>query len=113
MAVTARNRDVPASQNEVRLSVASQCEGRGLVAFKIVALVASIEIRRCRELPGMLIIVAVGAVLELNFKQSLFALRNVALRALDPRMSSLQRIGRSRVLLHRELRWFPSVHGMT
>jgi len=113
VAVTAWDRDVPSSQDEMRLFVASQGEGRGLVTFKIVALVASVEIRCRRELPGMLIAVAVGAALELDFEQSIFALGNVALITLHPRMSSLQRIGRGRMVLHCELRRFPSIHGMT
>jgi len=113
VAVTARNRDVPASQDEVCLFVASQCEGRGLVAFKIVALVASIEIRCRRELPGMLIAVAVGAALELDFEESVFPLGNVTLRTLQSGMSSLQRIGRGRMVLHCELRRLPSIHGVT
>lgn len=91
--VTARNRDVPASQNEMRLFVASQRERRGLVPFKIVALVASVEIRRCCELSGMLVAVAVGAALELDFEQSVFALGNVTLRALQSGVPSLQRVG--------------------
>ena len=111
--VTARNRDVPAGQDEVRLFVACQREGRGLVTLKIVALVASVEIRCRRELSGMLVVVAVGAALKFDFEQSIFALGNVALRTLDTRMASLQRIGGGRVVLHCELRRSPSIHGMT
>lgn len=113
VAVTARNRDVPASEDEVGLFVAGQREGRGLVTFEVVALAASVEIRCRRKLPGMLIIVAVGAVLEFDFEESVFPLGNVTLRALQLGMSSLQRIGGGRMVLHRELRWFPSIDAVT
>lgn len=89
MAVTARNRDVPVSQNEVCLSVASQRERRWLVALEIVAAVASVEIGCSRELSGMLVAMTVGAALELDFEQSVFPLGDVALRTLQPGVPTL------------------------
>ena len=92
--IAARNRDVSVGEREVGFFVTSQRERRGLVGFQIVAALASIEIRRSRELPSMLIAVAVGAVLEFDLEQCVFAPGNVALRALQPGMPTLQRIGR-------------------
>jgi len=92
--VAARNRDVSIGEHKVGFLVTSQRERRGLVGFQIVAALASIEIRRSRELPSMLIAVAVGAVLEFDLEQCVFAPGNVALRALQPGMPTLQRIGR-------------------
>jgi len=113
VAVGAWNRDVPARQNEVRLFVASQCERRWLIAFKVVAPVARIEIGRSRELAAVLVAVAIGATLESDFEQSIFALGDVTLRALQSGMPALQRIGRGCVVLHCEPRWFPPFHGVT
>lgn len=82
VAITAWNCDVPTGKNKVCLFVSSQSEGRWLVAFKIMAAVASIEIGRSCELTAVLVAVAVGAALEFDFEQSVFALGDVALRAL-------------------------------
>ena len=68
VAVAARNRDVSVGEHEMGFFMTGEREGRRLVAFEVVAAVASIEIRRSRELPGMLVAVAVGTALELDFE---------------------------------------------
>lgn len=92
--IAARNREVSVGERKVSFFMSSQRERRWLVGFEIVAAVASVEIRRSRELPGMLVAVAVGAVLEFHFEHGVFTLGNVALRALQPGVPSLQRISR-------------------
>ena len=102
MTVGTRNRDVPARQNKVRLLVFRKAESRRLVPLKIVAAVASVEVRSRRKLRRMLVGVTVGAALELNFEQSVLPFRDMALRALQSRMAALQRIRTRRMLLHRK-----------
>ena len=82
VAVAARNRHVAASQTKRRFVVPAQTECRWQKFLQIVAVLAAIEMWRGGELPGMLIVVAVGAVLELHPVPRVFAPRNVALRAL-------------------------------
>ena len=68
MAVSARNREVSVGEHKVGFFMTGQGERRRLVAVKIVATLAGVEIRRSRELPGMLIAVAVGAAFEFDFE---------------------------------------------
>jgi len=66
--VAAWNRDVSVGEHKVGVFMTSQRECRWLVAFEIVAAVASVEIRRSRELAIMLVAVAVSAALKLDFE---------------------------------------------
>ena len=79
--IDAGNSDMAAGQDELCLLVPRQGECRWLVALKIVAAVASVEIWRRRKLASMLIAVAVRAFLEFDLEQRVFALGDVALRA--------------------------------
>src|ERR1700676_2458583 len=97
------------SENEVRLFVAQQREGRRLVAFKTVAAVASVEVRRSGELPGVTVSVTVRATLKFDLEQCVLAFGNMALGALHPGMSALQRIRADCMFLHGECRRFPSI----
>ncbi len=60
----------------------------------------------------MLIGVAVGAALELDLEQRVLPFRDMALRALEPRVPALQRVRARSVLFHRERRGLPSLHGV-
>lgn len=102
VAVGARRRHVAASQRKVRFLVPRQGKRGRLIGLESVAAVAGVEIGSGRELPAMAIAVAVSAAREFDFEQSIFPLRNVALRALQPRMPALQRIRAGRVFLYRE-----------
>ncbi len=74
------------------------------------AAVAGIEIGSRRKLSCMPVGMAIGTVLELDLEQRLSALRNMALRTLQPRVSALQRVGGQGVFLPREQRRFPALY---
>ena len=63
-----------------------------LVALKIVAAIAGIEIGSGCELRSVFITVAIGAALELDLEQRVLAFWNVALRALQAGVPALQGI---------------------
>ncbi len=113
MTFRAGRRHVATGQREAGVFVLGQGKRRWLVTFEIVAAVAGVEVRSRRKLPGMLIGVAVNAAIKFDFEQSVFALGNMALRAFQARMSTLQRIRSARVLFDREQRWLPALHRMT
>lgn len=102
VAVSARRRHVATSQRKMRFLVPRQGKRGRLIALECVAAVAGVEIGSGRELPGMTIAVAVGALRELDFEQRVLPLRKVTLRALQPRMPALQRIRAGRMFLHRK-----------
>ena len=110
VAVGTRYRHVPAGKHEMRFLVLGQSEGGGLVRFQIVAAVASVEIRRYRELIGVAIAMTISAALELHFEQRVLSFRNMALRAFQSRVRALQRIRAQRMFLGREQRGLPSLH---
>ncbi len=58
----------------------------------------------------MPVAMAVGTAFKLNFEQRVFALGDMTLSTLQPRMSTLQRIGAGRMLLHREQGRLPPLH---
>lgn len=74
------------------------------------AALTGIEVRCCRELPGVLIAMAVGTVLELDLEQRFLALGDVALRALQLGVPCFQGIRRGGVVLDCELRGLEAVH---
>ena len=53
-----------------------------LVTFEVVAAIASVEVRRSRKLPSVLVCVAFGAAIKLDLEERGFTLRNVALSTL-------------------------------
>ena len=72
--------------------------------------VAGVEIRSRGKLIGMSIGMAIGAALKLDFIKGVLALRNVALHALQPRVTALQRVVGRSVFFHREKGRLPSLH---
>jgi len=75
-----------------------------------VALVASIEIGGRGKLIGMSIGMAIGAALKLDFVKGVLALRNVALHALQARVTALQRVVGRSVFFHGEKGRLPSLY---
>ena len=92
VAIGTRYRNVFSSQKEARLFMACQRERRGPIGIDRVAAFTRIEIRRWSELPGVLVFMTVGAVLELHLEHRVDASRDVAFLASDFRVSPLQRI---------------------
>jgi hypothetical protein len=87
--VTARNGNVASGENEARFPVAQKRERRRFVAFKIVATVTSIEVRRIGELPGVTIAMTVRAPFKFNLEKRSLAPRDVALSAFQPGVPAL------------------------
>jgi len=102
VAIGAGSRQVAAGEDEARLLVIGDGKGRRFISVKRVAAIAGVEIGSSHELSGVLVGVAVRAVLELHLEKRVFALGNVTLRALDTRVPSLQRIRTGRMFFHRE-----------
>ena len=69
---------------------------------------ALVRVWRGGKLGLVLIAMAIHAALKLNLELGVFPLRNVALRAFERCVLTLQRILRRRVVLHREFRRLPS-----
>lgn len=84
--------------------MAGQSKRRRFVSLQIVATLTTIEVRRRRKLSRVLVGVAVGAALQLDFEQSVCALGNVAPNARHHGMSALQGICRRGMVLHGERR---------
>ena len=80
VAVAARNCHVAARQAKRRFVVPAQAECRWQKFLQIVAVLAAIEMRRGGELPGMLIVMAVGAVLEPHLVDRISTFGEMALR---------------------------------
>lgn len=90
-----------------------QREGRWLVTIEIVATIAAIYIWRARELPSVLIAVAIGAALKFDFENSAFSFRNMTLRAFKFGMPALQGVGGRSMILQSECGRLPSRYGVT
>jgi hypothetical protein len=99
MTIAARYRDVTSTQTKWRLIVPAQAERRWQKALQTMAALAGVEVWRAGKLAGMLIAVAIRAALKLDLEQRVFALRNMALAALQRGVLALQRVGCGRVLL--------------
>src|ERR1700737_2615263 len=104
VAVAARNCHVAASQTKRRFVVPAQAECRWQKFLQIVAVLAAIKMRRGGELPGMLIVMAVGAVLELHLVDRISPFGEMAMRTPQRGMLALQRICGRPVFLQTELR---------
>lgn len=109
MTIAARNRHMTSAQSKRCFVVPAQAECRWQKSLQIVAMLAAIEVWRGGELPGMLIPMAVRAVLKLHLVDRGFAPRNVTLRARQCGMLTLERIRRHRVFLDSELSRFEAV----
>lgn len=92
--------------------VPCQRKGGWLVSLEVMAAFAGVEVWSRRKLAGVLVAVAIGAVLELDFEERVFPLWNMALVALHRGVLSLQRISRGCVVLHGEFRGFEAIHRM-
>lgn len=74
------------------------------------ALVAGIEIGGRGKLISVSIGVAIGTALKLDFIKGVLALRNVALHALQPRVTALERVVGRSVFFHGEKGRLPSLY---
>lgn len=83
MAIATSHRHVGFGQRKPGLAMLIERERRRTEPFHVVAFFACIEIRRRRKLRPMLIGVAVGTLLKFHFEYGVFALGDVALRALQ------------------------------
>ena len=110
VAIGAWHRNVAAGKHEARLLVPGQAEGGWPVSLQIVAAIAGIEVWCRGKLPGMFVGVTVGAALELDPEERLFSFGNVALGALQARMTALQWIRAQSMLFHGERGGLPAVH---
>src|SRR6185437_11788217 len=79
--VGTRNRDVFARELKPSLLVLGKCESRGLVTVDRMAPFAGIEVRRSSKLAGVLVGMAVSAVLEFQLEKGIGPVRNMALVA--------------------------------
>lgn len=103
VAIAASGGYMPAGQGEFRSLVPREIERRRRITLQRMALLTGVEIGSGGELRGMLVGVAVGAMLEADLEQGFAAFRNVALVALDLRVFSLERIGGLSMLFHSEI----------
>ena len=92
--------------------VPRQGEGGWAESLQVMATITSVEVRRRDKLAGMLILVAIGAMLELDLEQRVFALGNMALIALHGGVFPFQRVSRRRVVVHRELGGLEALYRM-
>ena len=113
VAVGTRNRDVFARELKPSLLVLGKCESRGLVTVDRMAPFAGIEVRRSSKLAGVLVGMAVSAVLEFQLENGVGSVGDVALVASHFCVRPRQGVCGLRVICHRECRRFPSVHGVT
>lgn len=97
MAIAAGNCHMGSGERKARLAVPGQAEGRGHQSLQGVAIVAAIEVRGARKLPGMLVAMTIGTALELQLEQGVAALGNVALGTGHRGMLALERIRGRRV----------------
>lgn len=112
VAVAAGNRCMTTGKREVCIFVPGERKGGWFVSLQVVAAFAAIKVRRLGKLSGMLVAVAISAVLELHFEQRVLAFRDVALLALQSGVTSLQGIGRSSVIFNGKFRRLEPIHGV-
>ncbi len=112
VAVFAGHRSVASGQRETRTLMLFSREGRRHIAFQVMALLARIQVWRSSKLAGMAIRMTVGAAIEFQQELGRFALRNVALSALQPGMAALQRVSRRGMLFYSESRRLESLYRM-
>jgi hypothetical protein len=102
VAIAAWNRHVTSSQRKGGLAMSSKTKCGREKSLQIVAIFAAVEVWSGGKLPSMFVGVTIRAVAELHCIDRLFAMRNMALCALDGGMLSLQRIGGCRVFFQSE-----------
>ena len=112
VAVFAGHRSVASGQRETRTLMLFSREGRRHIAFQVMALLARIQVWRALKLAGVAIRMTVGAAIEFQQELGRFALRNMALSALQPGMAALQRVSRRGMLFYSESRRLESLYRM-
>lgn len=105
--------NVTTCEYKSRLLMVRQSKSGWSVAFEVMTAVTGVEVRGGRKLSGMAIAVAIGAAVKFDFVQRVLPFRDVALRALEPRVAALQRILRGCMVLYGEFRRFPCVNRVT
>jgi len=113
VAFGASGSQVCAGELELCLLVARQSERGRRVSLDGVARFAAIQVRRCRELRFVHVVVAIETLRKLDLEARVFAGGNMALCAIDVRMLALQRIQGCRVVFYSEQRWLESIHVVT
>jgi hypothetical protein len=112
VAISAWNRHVAASQDELGRFVSYQRKRGRFIPLQVMAALTAVEVWRRSKLSRMLVGMAVGATLELDLELCVFAFRDVASGALHHGVSALQRIGGGSVILYSECRRLETVDGM-
>jgi hypothetical protein len=112
VAVDARNSHVTSAQTKASFLVLAQAECRRQEPLQVVAIFATVEVWGTGKLPGMIVGVTIRAVAKLHRIDGGFALRNMALCALQRGMLALQRVGGRRVLFRPEDRGLEAAGGV-
>lgn len=102
VAVAAGGCDVPSSKDKSRLVMFGESESGRTVSVQGVTTLAGVKVGSRGELTGMLIAVAIGAMLKLDLEQCVLALGGMALVASHGCMLALQRISGCRVVFDRK-----------
>lgn len=102
MAFGAGDCHVRSGQHEMGFLVFGDSERRTVKILYGVAIFATVQVRSCRELLVMFILVAVRACSEFHLVLRILARRDMALVAGNGRMLAFERIFRCRVLLYSE-----------
>lgn len=113
VAVGAGDGNMATVKGETSFLVLHQGEGGRLIAFQVVALVASIEVRSGDKLASVPVPVTIGALGKFHLIQGVFPFGDVALGTFQPRMTALQWILRGSVFLHCEQGRLPALHFVT
>jgi hypothetical protein len=113
VAFVARHGSVRAGQHELGLLMLRDGEERAMKVAHRMARLAAIVVRRAGELAVVRIPMTVRAVREFHFVDRVAARGKMALRAFHTRVSAFQRILGTRMFLHAEQGWLPTVHCMT
>lgn len=113
VALVARHGGVRAGQHEPGLLMLCNGEKRPMKVAHRMARLAAIVVRRPGELAIVGILMTVRAVRELHLVDRLAGRGKMALRAFHARVPAFQRILGTRMFLHAEKGWLPTVHRMT
>ena len=112
MTISAGNGHVSAGEQEACFFVAGECEGRRLESLNGVAAFAAIQVWGRRELPGMLVLVAVVTTLKFNLEERVFSFGDMTLGAFDGAVFAFESIGRRGVIFHGKGRRLESIDGV-
>ena len=112
VAIATGNGYMPTRQDKLRLFVTDQRKRGRIVSLQRVATFTGVKIWSRRELPIVLIFVAIGAVLKFNLEERVFALRDMTFAAIDGEMFPFERVSRGCVIFRCKRRRFEAIHGM-